>query len=153
MLILKRTNSLDADFITLVDLLDADLKVRDGDEDHEFYHQFNAITNIKHCIVIHEADHAIGCGGLKAFDETTMEVKRMYVLPDRRGKGIAAKILSNLETWAKELGFSKCILETGHNQPEALALYKKCGYQIIENYGQYKGVENSVCFEKILYAH
>jgi len=49
-----------------------------------------------------------------------------------------------------ELGFSRCILETGYNQPEAIALYKKCGYQITENYGQYIGVKNSICFEKIL---
>ena len=59
-------------------------------------------------------------------------------------------VLSDLESWAKELGFVKCVLETGINQPEAIALYKKCGYSIIENYGQYKGVENSLCFEKIL---
>lgn len=147
---IKRTNSIDADFISLVTLLDADLKVRDGDKDHEFYHQFNAITNIKQCIVVYEDDNAIGCGGIKTFDETTMEVKRMYVLPDYRGKGIAVEILSHLESWAKELGNAKCILETGYNQPEAIALYKKCGYQIIENYGQYKGIENSVCFEKLL---
>ncbi len=150
MLILKRTNSLDADFITLVNLLDAELKVRDGDEDHEFYHQFNAITNIKHCIVAYQENIPVGCGAIKVFEESILEVKRMYMLPEYRGQGIAPKILSELESWAKELGFSKCILETGHNQPEAIALYKKCGYQIIENYGQYKDVENSVCFEKKL---
>jgi putative acetyltransferase len=150
MMTLRRTNSTDTDFVSLVHLLDADLKVRDGDKDHEFYHQFNAITNINHCIVAHEMDIAVGCGGIKAFDDTTMEVKRMFVLPEHRGKGIAAKILSDLESWSKELGFSKCILETGYNQPEAIALYKKCGYHIIENYGQYKSVENSVCFEKTL---
>lgn len=150
MITLKRTNSSDTDFVNLVNLLDMDLKVRDGDKDHEFYHQFNAITNIKHCIVANEGAIAIGCGAIKVFDEMTMEVKRMYVLSEHRGKGIAAKILSELESWAKELGFFKCILETGYNQPEAIALYKKCGYQIIENYGQYKGVENSVCFEKKL---
>jgi GNAT superfamily N-acetyltransferase len=144
---IKRTNSSDADFVSLVNMLDADLKVRDG-EDHEFYHQFNAITNIKQCIVAHEKDMAIGCGGIKTYDSSSMEIKRMYVLPEHRGKGIAVKILSELESWAKELGFSSCILETGFNQPEAIALYKKSGYQIIENYGQYKGVENSICFEK-----
>lgn len=147
MVTIKRTNSLNTDFISLVTLLDADLKVRDG-EDHDFYHQFNAITNIKHCIVAYEGDIAIGCGGIKAFDDYGMEVKRMYVLPQHRGKGIAAKILFELESWAKELGFSSCILETGYNQPEAIALYKKCGYHIVENYGQYKGVANSVCFKK-----
>ena len=141
---------MDTDFVSLVHLLDADLKIRDGDEDHEFYHQFNAITDINHCIVADENGTAVGCGGIKAFDDSSMEIKRMYLLPEHRGKGIAAKILSELESWAKELGFSKCVLETGYNQPEAITLYKKCGYQITENYGQYEGVENSVCFEKQL---
>ena len=74
----------------------------------------------------------------------------MFVLPERRGKGIAAKVLSELEIWAAELSFEKCILETGKKQPEAIQLYKKSGYVIIANYGQYDGIENSLCFEKKL---
>jgi putative acetyltransferase len=59
-------------------------------------------------------------------------------------------VLSELESWAAELGYPKCVLETGKRQPEAIALYEKQGYQRIPNYGQYIGVENSVCFEKVL---
>ncbi len=150
MVTLRRTNSSDDDFIKLVKLLDADLKFRDG-EDHDFYHQFNAIVNIKHCLVAYEDQIPVGCGAIKPFDDISMEVKRMYVLPEMRGRSIAVNILSELEIWAKELGYSKCILETGLKQPEAIALYKKSGYHIIPNYGQYKGVENSVCFEKMIY--
>jgi GNAT superfamily N-acetyltransferase len=72
----------------------------------------------------------------------------MYVSPERRNKGIASKILSELETWAGELSCKKCILETGLKQPDAIHLYRKNGYQSIPNWGQYVGVENSVCFEK-----
>lgn len=72
----------------------------------------------------------------------------MYVTPEGRGKGVATKILAELESWAAELGYRYCILETGKRQPEAIALYKKMGYRIIKNYGPYAGVENSVCFEK-----
>ena len=79
-----------------------------------------------------------------------MEVKRMYTLPEFRGQGYAAKILLELENWAKELGYKSCVLETGKRQPEAIQLYKKNGYRIIPNYGQYKGIKNSICFEKIL---
>jgi GNAT superfamily N-acetyltransferase len=79
-----------------------------------------------------------------------MEVKRMYVLPNNRGKGIATTLLWELEKWALELGYMKCVLETGKRQPEAISLYEKSGYQRIPNYGQYKGVENSICFEKIV---
>ena len=74
----------------------------------------------------------------------------MYVHPDFRGKKIATAILEDLEKWSKELGYQKCILETGKRQTEAVAFYSKLNYQITPNFGQYKDVENSVCFEKVL---
>ncbi|WP_291721797.1 GNAT family N-acetyltransferase [Bernardetia sp.] len=144
-----RTNSEHQDFINLVKLLDADLAKRDGAE-HSFYAQFNKIDSIKHVVVLYENDIPLGCGAIKPFDSDTMEVKRMYTLPKSRGKGIASKVLLELEKWAKELSYKKCVLETGTKQPEAIALYKKNGYDIIPNYGQYIGVENSRCFEKKL---
>ncbi len=72
----------------------------------------------------------------------------MFVIREKRGRGYASQILNELESWAGELGFEKCILETGINQPEAIALYKKRGYKITSNYGQYAGVDKSFCFEK-----
>jgi putative acetyltransferase len=130
-----------------VKLLDADLAKRDG-EDHFFYAQFNKIDRIKHVVVAFENRKPVGCGAMKEFSAVAMEVKRMYVLPEQRKKGIAAAILSELEKWAAELSYQKCVLETGQKQPEAIALYTHRGYKRIENYGQYAGVENSVCFEK-----
>lgn len=149
MLSLKRTDSTNPHFTELVSFLDLELKIRDGEE-HAFYHQFNSISNLMHCVVAYFGPIAVGCGSIKPFNENSMEVKRMYVLPEYRGKKIAQMIVSELETWSVELGFTKCILETGLKQPEAIALYKKAGYHIIENYGQYVGVENSICFEKRL---
>lgn len=149
MLRLNRTNSDDADFRQLVRLLDADLAVRDG-EDHAFYAQFNKVDSIRHAVVIYENGQPVGCGAFKPFDKNSVEIKRMYVLPANRGFGIAAAILMELETWAGELGHARCVLETGQKQPEAIALYSKSGYAVIPNFGQYAGVENSVCFEKIL---
>ena len=147
MLNIVRTNSENPDFVRLVKLLDADLAKRDGEE-HEFYSQFNKLSLIKHSIVLYENDQAIACGAMKEFDSKNMEVKRMYTIPEFRGKGIATQILIALESWATELSYSRCVLETGKRQPEAIALYKKNGYQEIQNYGQYFGIENSVCFEK-----
>ena len=144
-----RTNSDNIDFQKLVEALDADLKIRDG-EDNAFYSQFNKITAIKHAIVAYDNDLPVGCGAIKQFSDDTMEVKRMYILPSTRGYGIATSILGELEVWAKELNYNRCILETGQKQPEAIALYKKEGYQNIPNYGQYEGIKNSVCFEKVL---
>ena len=74
----------------------------------------------------------------------------MYVTSGGRRKGIASQILSELENWAMELKFTKCIMETGKQQPEAIQLYKKYGYSLTSNFGFYENVENSVCFETII---
>ena len=144
-----RTTSENPDFQNLVKQLDAYLAVLDGDE-HDFYHQYNKIDMLKNCVVIFDNDEAVACGAIKEVDSISMEVKRMFTLPEKRGKGLASTILKELETWSKELGYEKTVLETGKRQTEAVALYNKCGYKIIPNYGPYGGVDNSVCFEKEL---
>lgn len=149
MIRLQRTNSDNPDFIALVRQLDAELAITDG-KDHAFYAQFNKIDKIKHVVIAYEDDLAIGCGSIKEFSPEAVEVKRMFALPASRGKKIATTILRELETWAKEMSYKKCVLETGKRQPEAIAVYKKNGYGTIPNYGQYVGIENSVCFEKII---
>jgi putative acetyltransferase len=149
MIILKRTNSSAIDFHNLVVLLDIDLKIKDGEE-HDFYAQFNTVDNIKNVVVCYEESTAIGCGAFKEFDTNTVEIKRMFVHPDFRGKGVASAVLKELETWAEEANYSGCVLETGKNNPEAIALYHKSGYSLIPNYGQYKNVDNSVCMKKII---
>ena len=146
---LKRTNSDDIDFINLVVLLDQDLKIRDG-EDHTFYNQFNKIDKIKHVIVFYENDVAVGCGAFREKESDTVEVKRMFVNPDYRKRGIAAAVLKELENWAAELNYTYIILETGKKQPEAISLYQKSGYTIIPNYPPYEEMDNSVCMKKTL---
>ena len=144
-----RTDSGNQDFIKLVQYLDADLAGRDG-TDHSFYAQFNKIDRIKYAIVAYEDETPIACGAMKEFKPNTVEIKRMYTSPGSRGKGNATRVLTELEQWATELGYEKCILETGRRQPEAIALYQKNAYSLMPNYGQYAGVENSVCFQKQL---
>ena len=149
MIKLIKCNSENTDFINLVKLLDTDLANRDG-EDHSFYSQFNKLDNIKHALVIYLNDNPVGCGAIKEFETDSMEVKRMYIMPEFRGQGLATQVLIELENWAKELGYKNCVLETGKRQPEAITLYKKNDYLPIPNYGQYVGIENSLCFQKIL---
>ncbi|HJW29081.1 MAG TPA: GNAT family N-acetyltransferase [Saprospiraceae bacterium] len=144
---IKRTDSSDPDFISLVRLLDAELAERDGD-DHPFYAQFNSLDEIKEVVIAYIDEVPAGCGSMKINSPGTLEVKRMYVATGHRGKGLASMILAELETWAKELNFHRFILETGFNQPEAIALYHKNGYHRISNYGPYANVESSACFEK-----
>jgi len=149
MIHILRTDSVNPDFSALVALLDADLAIRDGEE-HEFYAQYNKTGSIRHCVIAFDGHKAVGCGALKQYSPPMMEVKRMFVLPAYRGRGIASRVLAELEKWAAELSCTGCVLETGLNQPEAIALYQKNGYHRIPNYGQYASVQNSVCFEKIL---
>lgn len=144
-----RTNSENQDFKQLVKELDAYLKVTDGDE-HDFYNQFNNIDVLKHTIVAYKNNIPVGCGAFKKYDDSTVEVKRMYTNPEYRNLGIAAQILSELENWAKELNFNATILETGKRQIEAVQFYKKNNYQVIPNFGQYANMDNSMCFKKIL---
>lgn len=144
-----RTDSSNPDFVRLVQALDADLAERDG-ADHGYYAQFNTIDAIKHAIVLYDKGEAVACGAMKAFEEDAMEIKRMYTLPSHRGKGLAGKVLKALEEWAAELYIPSTVLETGKRQPEAIRLYEKHGYQRTANYGQYIGIDNSVCFRKSL---
>jgi putative acetyltransferase len=148
-LLFKKTNAQDLDFKTLIKSLDQDLAITDGEE-HGFYNQFNGTDNINHVLVAYENSIALSCGAFKIMDSKVVEIKRMYTVPSYRGKGLAALVLKNLEEWASKEGFKCCVLETGTRQIAAIRLYEKCGYQIIENYGQYKGVINSCCFEKAI---
>ncbi len=149
MIDIVRTAEDNADFLSLVELLDAELRIRDGEE-HGFYAQFNKPVGLGGVVIAFDDGEPVGCGAFKRYEEGVAEIKRMYVKPESRGRRIAALVLAELESWAAELGFTKCILETGHKQPEAIALYRREGYSVIPNYGQYVGVDNSVCLKKTL---
>ena len=144
-----RTSYLNPDFVSLVEMLDIYLAEVDG-EDHSFYSQYNGIENIQNVVVAYKDNVPAGCGAIKLYSTGSAEVKRMYVKPAMRGLGIAAAVLKELEHWAAELGYTSCILETGKKQTEAIGLYRKAGYEVIPNYGQYAGIENSICMEKKL---
>lgn len=144
---IKRTTSEDSDFQKLVVFLDQDLKIKDGEE-HSFFAQYNKLDSIKNVVVYYLDGIAVGCGAFKHFDEITVEIKRMFVLPEFRGKGIAYEILNELESWATEIGYSEYILETGKKMIEAIKLYERAGYSRIPNYGQYENIESSVCMKK-----
>ena len=149
MITTKRTTSDDEHFRQLVAALDADLAIRDG-KDSSFYAQFNKLDLIKHAVLAYADEEPVGCGAMKEYSPEAVEIKRMYVPLHRRGQGVASLVLRELETWCKELGYKRCVLETGKRQPEAIGMYRKNGYVVIPNYGQYVNVDNSVCFEKEL---
>lgn len=149
MIKLIRTDPSNPDFTELVLDLDAELAIRDGD-DHAFYAQFNTMGFLKHALVAYEDDLPTGCGALKEISPDIVEIKRIYTTPQSRGKGIATIVMAELEKWASELFYKRCILETGKNQPEAIRMYTRLGYHRIPNYGQYADVDTSLCFAKEL---
>ena len=114
-----------------------------------FYNRYNKIENLPTVVVAYINGKPAGCGCFKNFDHESVEVKRMYVSDEHRGKGIATAILNELEKWAAESGFQTIVLELGNKQPEAKKLYRKQGYYVIPNYGPYIGKEEtSICMKK-----
>jgi len=145
---LVRTTSQNLDFANLIVKLDENLASRNGDM-QEYFNQFNKVDAIKHVIIAYINGIAVGCGAIKQFDNESVEVKRMFVSDEYRGTRIASKVLNELENWAKELGYASAVLETSNVQTEAVRLYTKT-YAVTENYGQYAGIETSICFKKEL---
>ena len=144
-----RADASHSHFVRLVRLLDNELAAIDGEE-HGFYAQFNKLDLLKNTVIGYLGQSPVACGAFKESGGGIAEIKRMYVVQELRGKGIAGQVLQALEQWAREYGFHTCQLETGKRQPDAIALYSKHGYRPIPNYGQYRGIENSICLEKLL---
>lgn len=146
----KRTTAADPDFQTLVTQLDKDLWGRYQPYQAK-YDGFNKVDDSARVVVIFQDEKPVGCGCFRPLsDPFCVEIKRMFVEPAFRGKGVAQQILEELENWAAEEGNKTARLETGTKQPEAIGLYEKTGYSRIENYGPYVGMETSVCLEKRL---
>ena len=148
MTIIKRTNSEDSHFQELVTFLNKDLLDRYGDL-QDYYSQFNTIQNLPTVVVAYYNEEAVGCGCFKKYDDTSVEVKRMYVAEDYRGLSIAENILKKLEAYAVQNGIMRICLETGNLHTAALAFYRKSGYHEIVAFGNYQPNEVSIYFEKI----
>lgn len=135
-------------FSDLIACLDAELAQRYGAA-QAAYQPHNIIQHAEAIVAIEGAEPA-GCGCFRPYDENTVEIKRMYVKPEYRGKGVAHEVLARLETRAAEMGYQAAVLETGLGQPEAIRLYEKSGYLRIPGYGPYAQLPGSVCFRKSL---
>jgi putative acetyltransferase len=144
-----RTSSIDNHFTSLIALLDSELNSRYG-ELQKGYDKHNIIAHSNTVVIALDEKKPVGCGCFKPYGENTVEIKRMFVHKEYRGKGISKLVLKALESWAVEHGFVSAVLETGIGQHEAIGLYTSCGYNKIENYGQYAGNMNSVCMMKKL---
>lgn len=145
----RRTTTDDPAFQRLASALDRELQAVYGDVQHA-YAPFNKVETIATAVVALDAKTAVGCGCFRPFDATTIELKRMFVAADRRGRGIASAVIAELEAWARELGYRAAVLETGNLQDAAIALYQRRGYTIGEPFGPYAAMPASVCMSKTL---
>ena len=102
-------------------------------------------------LVVRDDDGSpVACGGVARFDDERGELKRMYVVPEARGRGLGRRLLVELEAEAQRLGYHALVLETGDRQPEAVGLYESSGYERIPCYPPYDSRALSLCFEKRL---
>ena len=147
----------------LVTDLDADLDARYADDDDEEEGEPDrAMLNVLDAsvspplgtfLVAWLDGAAVGCGGLRPAptgEAGVAEIKRMYVAPAARGRGVSRALLAGLEGAAADLGYHRVILETGTRQQEAMALYESAGYEPIANYGAYRYSELSRCYARDL---
>ena len=151
MISVKRTTPDDPSVMALIKKLDRELWER-YPTNQSFFDAFNKLPEDARVVIAFDDETPVGCGAFKPLDDphNAVEIKRMYVDPSVRGRAIGVLLLENLENWAKEDGFEVAQLETGDNQPEAIRLYEKVGYQRIPNYEPYIGVEISLCYGKKL---
>lgn len=147
---IKRTGSNDPDFQLLASHLDHELW-NELQEDQATYDQYNKVPDIKTAVVLYVDNKPVAIGCFKEYNKVTVEIKRMFVEKWYRGQGFSIVVLDELEKWARELNFRYAILETSVHFQAAKALYTGAGYHIIENYDQYKGLEESVCMKKKLF--
>ena len=151
MLKIQRTNSENPDFKRLTQELDVTLCDLYGTKQEDF-EEYNRIVDLETVVVAYLDENPVGCGCFKKFNEDSVEIKRMFVKPEFRGRGIASRILYELEKWGYELKYTYATLETGNKQIAAIEMYQSLGYMIIDNYDQYKDNGISVCMMKSLWA-
>lgn len=128
----------------------AELDARYGCDDHEPGSAPTAEDITVFLVARDRHGAAVACGGLRQLDAASAEIKRMFVLPGHRGSGAAAAVLRALESEAARLGLDELRLETGTAQPEAIRLYEREGYRLIDNFGPYVGEPLSVCYARSL---
>ena len=145
----KRTTATDPHFQLLVAHLDHELWV-ELEEDQATYDQFNKVEHINTAVLVYNSGQPVASGCFKQFDDSTVEIKRMYVEKEFRGKGLSKLVLKELEKWAVEIGYRYAVLETSVHFFTAIGLYQSSGYVVIPNYGPYAGLEESICMRKVL---
>ena len=142
-----KTTSENPDFIFLIETFDAYLWDRYPELKKEYWGN-NLIEFNANVFIVYLDEKPVACGCFKKYNAASVELKRMFVLPEARGFGLAQLVIKELEIEAKNQGFKVFVLETLYKQKEALNLYQKMGYSIIDKYEPYVDLEYSICMKK-----
>lgn len=146
---IKRTTTDDVDFKLLVKALDNELW-NELKEDQATYDPHNKVPGIDTALVLYQNGLPAACGCFKHYDTDTVEIKRMFVQKNQRGRGFSKQLLNALEKWAVEKGYAKAVLETSVHFKPACRLYQTNGYEKIDNYPPYTNLADSICMRKTL---
>lgn len=146
------TDGYNSDFIVLCHKLDVFLnELVGGEENRAEYIPYNKLDDIHDVIVVYDDDNnPVGCASFKKYDDKCAEVKRVFIREEYRGQGISNKLMKLLENKGRSKGYTYFILESGELLVSAMALYRKIGYEVIPNYGQYRDMPDSICMRKKL---
>lgn len=143
---LRQVDFKNQEFIVLCGELDMFLNHAIGGESkREKYKKFNHLDTMDYVMVAYDKEYAVGCAALRKYSEKEIEVKRVFVREEYRGKNIGGLLLEHLIAWAKGSGFERMILETGEFLGSSVRLYARYGFEQIENYGAYKDMKESLC--------
>lgn len=145
------TDGRNKDFIVLCHMLDNFLnELVGGEQNRAQYIPYNKLDDIHDVIVAYDGDVPVGCASFKKYDEENVEVKRVFIKDEYRGRGISKILMSMLEERVRKQGYKYLIFESGEPLIAAIALYRKLGYKVIPNNGQYKDMPESICMWKDL---
>ena len=150
-MIVRQADWADADGVALRAAQRVEIDERYGDPNSEPGPAPTAADITAFFVAYSDAGAPVGCGGLRAIDSEHGEIKRMYVTPESRGSGASVAVLNALEEHARGLGWSRLVLETGTEQPDAVRFYEREGYTRIPNFGYYADSPLSLCYEKPLF--
>ena len=116
-----------------------------GKKNREGFIPYNLSESISDVLIAYSDGKAVGCAGLKRYSDQDVEIKRVWVEPEWRGKHIATGLMDQIEDQARKMGFKRAILQTRPIMPDAVGLYENRGYVLIGNYPPYDKLEGAIC--------
>lgn len=116
-----------------------------GAEKRTGFIPYNLSDTISDVLIVYINGKPVACAGLKKYSDSDVEIKRVWVEPESRGQKIASKMMNLIEEKARQMNYKRAILQTRPIMPDAVGLYEKRGYSLIDNYPPYDRLEGAIC--------